>query len=303
MASTNQGFEYKKAEADYFQAQTIEQKIAALKEMIRFCPKHKSSEKMLAELKTRLKKFEEKLEKGKKKKGSGKKGIKKEGVQAALIGLTSSGKSSLLSILTNARPLISPFPYTTKFPQIGIMDFEGVKMQIVDLPAAESEYFDQGIANMADILIIIINSVLDIEKISPFLEKSIGRKIIVFNKSDLFPEDEKRKISETLKSKRQNFILTSTITKEGFNELKKKIFESAGIIRIYTKEPGKSPSQDPVILQPNSTVRDVAEKIFHSLSNNVKEVRVTGPSSKFPNQIVSLTHQLKDKDIIEFHTK
>jgi ribosome-interacting GTPase 1 len=54
------------------------------------------------------------------------------------------------------------------------------------------------------------------------------------------------------------------------------------------------------VLNENSTVKDVAEKIFHGLSRNVKETRVTGPSSKFPNQKVSLEHTLKDRDIVEF---
>jgi ribosome-interacting GTPase 1 len=50
-----------------------------------------------------------------------------------------------------------------------------------------------------------------------------------------------------------------------------------------------------------STVDDLAKKIFFS-GVKIKETRVTGPSSKFPNQTVGLKHILKDKDIVEFHT-
>jgi hypothetical protein len=74
------------------------------------------------------------------------------------------------------------------------------------------------------------------------------------------------------------------------------------VIRVYTKEPGKSPSPIPVILKEGSTVRDVAESILKGFSQRVKETKITGPSSKFPNQIVGLNHVLKDKDIVEFKT-
>jgi ribosome-interacting GTPase 1 len=74
-------------------------------------------------------------------------------------------------------------------------------------------------------------------------------------------------------------------------------------MRIYTKEHGKGKTDKPIILDKEKKVKDVAEKIFHGFSENVKETFVTGPSSKFSNQKVSLNHKLKDLDIIEFKTK
>ena len=71
----------------------------------------------------------------------------------------------------------------------------------------------------------------------------------------------------------------------------KKAGKIAGEVLLY----GKSLVKKGVLL------KDVAEKIFHGLSDNIRESRVTGPSSKFPNQKVGLNHILKDKDIIEFH--
>ena len=69
----NAGHEYFEAEKKYLAAQTLEERIICLQEMIRTAPKHKSSENLLAELKTRLKKLTEKAEKtasvGKGKKG------------------------------------------------------------------------------------------------------------------------------------------------------------------------------------------------------------------------------------------
>ena len=55
-------------------------------------------------------------------------------------------------------------------------------------------------------------------------------------------------------------------------------------------------------MEKNKTIEILAKKIFHS-KIKIKEVRVTGPSSKFPNQAVSLSHILKDKDIVEFRVE
>ncbi|GAH58833.1 unnamed protein product, partial [marine sediment metagenome] len=91
--------------------------------------------------------------------------------------------------------------------------------------------------------------------------------------------------------------------KEKNKELKEKIFQSFDKIRIYTKEPHKEKTSKPIILEPNSTVKDVAEKILKGFSNKVKETKIWGPSSKFPGQIIGLQHELKDLDVVEFKTK
>ena len=117
--------------------------------------------------------------------------------------------------------------------------------------------------------------------------------------------EQKRKLEATLNSKKYNYVLISTKTQEGIEELKGKIFQSFNKIRVYTKEPEKKePDKDrPVILSPNSSVKDVAEKILHGFSNRIKETKIWGPSAKFSGQKVGLNHILKDKDIVEFKTK
>jgi len=299
MASTNQSPEYQKAEQKYLNAQTPDEQICWLEEMIRECPKHKSAESMLANLKTRLKKLREKQEKNKKKSG-GKHGIRKAELQVALVGFANSGKSSILKALTNANPLISEFPFTTQQPEIGMMSYDNVQVQIIDLPSLKNENFEIGLVNTTDVILIVINKIEEIKQIQEALFRAKGKQIIAFNKADTLDDNEKRKISETLRSKKYNFVLMSAKTKEGVEELKEKIFMSFNILRIYTKEPWKKPSTEPLIMKPGSIVKDVAEKIKNGLSEHIKETRVTGPSGKFPNQRVGLTHELKDGDIVEF---
>ena len=302
MSSTNQGPEYFAAENKYLNAQSPEDQIYWLEEMMKNFKKHKGSEAMLANLKTRLKKLKEKAETAKKK-SSGKKGIKKEGFQFVLIGLPNSGKSALLSKLTNAPLKSSANPFSTKAPELGTFIHEGVKAQVVDLPPISSENFDIGIVNTADCLLIVIESLNDIEKINPFLFRAPKKRIIIINKSDLLSQTELRKLQETLKSKKIFGIIISSYDSYNIDSLKLLMLSQMDVIRIFTKEPGKPSTKIPVVLQQNSTVKDVAESILKGFSQRIKETRLTGPSSKFPNQKVGLTHILKDLDIVEFHTK
>lgn len=303
MASTNQSPAYIKAHGKFLAAATDKERLEALEEMIKECPKHKSSEKMLANLKTRYKKLKAQLNKTKKAGKSTFKGIKKEDMQAVIVGFTNSGKSSLLSLLTHAQPQIADYKFTTKQPVVGVMDFAETQIQLIEIPAIESEYYGRGLANTADTILILITNLEQIKQIKQELFKSHGKQIIIFNKSDLLTENEKRKISATLQSKKYNFVIISAKTKENINELKNKIFQSFPIIRVFTKEPGKSKTSKPMILKPESTIKDVAEKILKGFSSKIKETKIWGPSSKFPGQKVGLNHKLKDLDTVEFKTK
>ncbi len=303
MASTNQSPFYQKAEEKFLSAGTDEERVKYLEEMIKECPKHKSSEKMLAQLRTRYKKLLKKIEGAKKVGKSSKEGIKKEGVQAIIIGKTNSGKTSLITLLTNVYAKISEFNFATKKPVIGMLKHEGIEFQLIENPAIESEYYDRGLTHTADIVLMIVSDLSQLEEIQKNLGKTKAKKIVVFNKSDLLTENEKRKLSATLQSKKYNFVLISTKTKEGIDELKSKLLKNSGKIRVFTKEPGKGKTERPIVLNPESTVKDIAEKILHGFSKNIKETKIWGPSSKFSGQKVGPTHKLKDLDVVEFKTK
>ena len=299
--------DYLAAEKEYLSAESLESKLKSLEKFISLSPKHKGAENLRAQLKTRYKKLKEQIEKSRKaKKSSGKKGIKKEDMQAVIIGVTKSGKSTLLSVLTNAKPKISSkgVSFTTKIPEVGMMSYgKGVQIQIVEVPSVGSEYYDKSVVNTADVVLVLITKLEELDEIKKLTENCKGKKIFVFNKSDMLSEKEKRKVSSNLQSRKYNFSLVSAKTLEGIEELREKIFTGFDRIRIYTKQPGKEKTEKPIILDRGSAVRDVAEKIFHGFSDKVKEIRITGPSSKFPNQIVGLKHILKDKDIVEFRMK
>jgi len=295
--------DYLAAEKEHLLAQTMEDKLKTLNKMISLAPKHKGAENLRQQLTTKRKKLKEKIAKAKKSGKSQKTGIKKHEMQAVLIGLTNSGKSALLSLLTNAQPKISENKFTTNSPIIGMMNYAGTNIQLIENPSIKSGQYSKGLTNTADTLLILITNLEQLKEIEKNLDKSSKNKIIIFNKTDLLSENEQRKTFATLSSRKYNFVLISTVTLQGIPKLKEKLFKSFNKIRVYTKEPGKEKSSKPVILNPNSTIKDVAEKILHGFSNQIKQTKIWGPSSKFPGQSVGLQHKLKDLDVVEFKTK
>jgi uncharacterized protein len=295
--------EYTHAEKAYHLAQTTEEQLKALETMISFAPAHKGGENLRAQLKTRYKKLKEKIAKAKKSGKSTKVGIKKDDMQVAIIGFSNVGKSSLLDKLTNASPKISEVEFSTRVPVIGMMGVESVSIQMIEVPAFGSVFFDKGLVNSADTLVLVIEKFEDISKLEKGLDKAQGKRIIALNKVDSLSENEKRKISSKLQSKKHEFVLVSGFSGEGMEELKSKIFTSFDKIRVFTKEPGKKRSPRPIIMKPGSVVGEVAEKILKGFSKKVKEVKIWGPSSKFSGQTVGMKHKLKDLDVVEFRTK
>ncbi|MFB6246528.1 MAG: GTPase [Candidatus Pacearchaeota archaeon] len=304
----NASHEYYEAEREYHQAVSTKDKIEKLKKMISVAPAHKGAENLRAQLKSRLKKLKEEQQKEQKKKSSSdkKEAIRKADMQCVIVGTTNSGKSSLISLLTNQNPVSADYDFTTRKPVIGVMEHEGCQIQIIENPAFESEFYNKGLTNNTDTILMVVEDFEQISIIEEDLEKAQGKVIIVFNKTDKLDQKEKRKLEQTLKSKYNryhNFQTISIKTKEGIEELKEKIFQSFDKIRIYTKEPGEEPSPKPMMMEPESTIGEAAEKILTGFSKNIKEAKITGPSSKFPQQRVGLKHKLKDKDVIEFKTR
>lgn len=304
MASTNQSPFYQKAEQEYLEATSDEERIACLEIMIKEAPKHKSSENMRKNLTNRYKKLKMSLAKQKSSGKGGQTGIKKADMQCVLVGPTNTGKSTIFQTLTKQKAKISPHSFTTHSPQLGTFMFEDAQIQIIDIPAFPKH--DKSLTNGTDTILLTITSLDQIEKSLEYLYRTKAKIILIFNKIDTLSETEIRKTKATLKSKykKLDFILFSqNHSKLELNKLKEKIFSSFPIIRIYTKEPKKEPSKDPMILKKNSTFKNAVEKIRKGLSEKVKRARIWGPSSKFGGQVIGLNHILKDKDIIEFLVK
>ncbi|HEY6852623.1 MAG TPA: GTPase, partial [Gemmatimonadales bacterium] len=135
--------EYKAAEASFRRARDPHERLDCLREMLRTIPKHKGTEKLQADIKARIKALSEDFEGGRKGGGHGGPAlvIRPEGAsQVALLGPPNSGKSSLHARLTGSEAHVAPYPFTTQFPQPGMMPHEDVHFQLIDLPAISAEH-------------------------------------------------------------------------------------------------------------------------------------------------------------------
>ncbi|MBS3087918.1 50S ribosome-binding GTPase [Candidatus Pacearchaeota archaeon] len=304
MSSTNQSPFYQRAEQEYQEAKTDEERLACLEIMMKEVPKHKSSENMRKNLTNRYKKLKMSLAK---QKSSGKGtqiGIKKADMQCVLTGFPNTGKSTIFQTLTGQEAKISPHEFTTFEPQLGTFNFEDAQIQIIDIPSFPNH--DKSLVNSTDTLLLTIDNLDQIKKSEAYAYRTKAKIILIFNKEDLLSDTEKRKIEANLKSKFKNYdyiFFSQHPTKIQTQELKQKIFETFPIIRVYTKEPKKEPSKEPMILKKGSTFKDAAEKVRKGMSEKIKRSRIWGPSSKFGGQSIGLMHILKDKDVIEFIAK
>ena len=124
--------------------------------------------------------------------------------------------------------------------------------------------------------------------------------LLVFNKSDLITVEQKK----ALEKKYKPDLFISAKNKEAIEDLKDTIYQKLNLIRIFMKEPGKEADTDvPMVMFRNCTIKDVCHKLHKDFVKKFKFARVWGKSAKFPGQRLMLKHHLKDKDIIEIHTR
>ncbi len=292
----NAGVEYALAEKKFHEATSIPDKIKALQEMLSKSPSHKGSENLRNEIKQKISKYKSLLEKEKtaSKKGSSKFSVKKEGsATICLIGITNSGKSTLLNKLTNSKAGIAPYEYTTKKPEIGVMDYKGVKVQVIEIPAITENFMERddgpgllGIIRLAELIVIVLD-----------LDKNVHDQLSLMHKELDKAAIKKRIIAIGIKGKKNREFFTTT------DKIKNEIWNSLDLIKIFTKMPGKIPEKRPVALKKNSKVIDLAHHIHKDFIKKFKFARVWGKSSKHPGQIQGLQHILQDDDIVEIHLK
>ena len=322
--------QYLEAEKRYKQAATSEEKIYALEEMLALIPKHKGTEKLQADLKSRLSKLRADLQKPR---GAGSKRdtlgvVEKEGAgQIVLLGGPNSGKSSLLARLTNATPEIADYPYTTRLPLPGMMPYEDIQIQLVDLPPISQEYWEprfSGIIRQADTALLLADlsspemleqvetalALLEKSKIrllgehetAPSPEGAVGRKtMLVGTKSDQDLNHESFDILQEFYADRFPMISISSLTGENLTAIKARLYEMLSIIRIYSKPPGKKVDFNaPFVLKKGSTVLDAAAQVHKDFAARLSFARIWG-SKKFEGQMVQRDHILEEGDVVEFH--
>ncbi|MGD0571742.1 MAG: TGS domain-containing protein [Sedimentisphaerales bacterium] len=304
--------DYFKAEQWYRSATTPEEKILALEQMLAVMPKHKGTDKLKADLRQKLSVLKAGEEKRRKSGGVDIFHVPRTGAgQVVLLGMPNAGKSSIVGLLTDAKVHIADFPFATHAPVPGVMKFEDVPIEIVDMPPITAEIVmpgQVGTYRNCDLIAIIIDLSADVEEqwkvCLDFLEtKNLlpGKKTVcICTKSDIAIDGAIDKVKQFCDN-RFEMIAVSVESREGMGELPKQLFRHLHIIRIYAKPPGKKPDMnEPFTIPQGSTVLDLARVIHREFAEKLKHARIWG-TNVYEGQSVQRNHVLNDKDIVELH--
>jgi len=316
--------QYKEAEKRYREAKTVQERLFALEDMLALIPKHKGTEKLQADIKTRMSKLRNLPVKK-----SGRRDefhVDREGAGTVIvIGHPSSGKSSLIASLTNAQAQIGDYPYTTMKPLSGMMSFENILIQLVDTPATYPDFTKTWLASLLRICDLILltfdlSSKEFLENIEMTIEEMKKLRIIPVNENR--PDDrgkgrayrktilvgmrnDRPESSKHFKDVKEMYgdrfpiVNFSSITKENERKIRELVFKELEVIRIYTKRPGKEPDfEDPVVLPKGSSVLDFAYNIHKDFAKKLKFARLWG-KAKFDGQRVNRNYVLSDCDVLE----
>ena len=338
--------EYKRAEQAYRAAQDERERLAHLKEMLRTIPKHKGTEHLQADLKSRIKQLTEDLSGPKK--GAARTGpvhiVRREGAaQIALLGPPNSGKSALHVRLTGSRAAVGPYPHTTHEPMPGMLPFEDIHIQLIDLPPISSDYIESWLLNAlqpADAALLVVDlsdpecteqieaviARLDEKRISlvaewpgaaeePAPDEGGGEEsvpdpfrvhlptLLVANKTDVEYNPADLDVLRELTGVRFPSLAVSAETGAGVDAIAPFLFRELGIVRVYTKTPGKAPEMDrPFTIRRGSTVVDVARLVHKEIAGSLRYARVWG-TGVFDGQQVGPEHPLSDRDVVELHMR
>jgi ribosome-interacting GTPase 1 len=333
---TNVSPEYKAAEAEFRKARTPDDRLHWLREMLRTIPKHKGTEHLQAELKTRVKELTEALSGPRK--GGARTGpptvVHAEGAaQVALVGPPNSGKSSLHDRLTGSHAEVGPFPFTTQYPQPGMLGYEDIYFQLVDLPPISSQHLPPWLYNTlqpaaASLLIVDLGDPDCVEQVEE-LHRLLGGARVTLSASweqraddedaDLFEvvlptllvatkTDQLSNPDEELETFREltgypyPAVAVSVVDGGGLDRLGPFLFEHLGVVRVYTKIPGRPPDMTrPFTVRRGQTVGDVAVLVHKEIAADLRYARLWGPGT-FDGQQVGRDHALADGDVVELHT-
>lgn len=155
-----------------------------------------------------------------------------------LVGHPNAGKSTLISRLTQARPRVGDYPFTTLDPNLGVLDEDEKKFVIADIPGiieGASQGKGLGVAFLKHIertgalLIVLDLSSGDVKadyetllhELRAFKESMLAKpRLVVLNKSDLIPADEADRWRAHLELSGEKTVVVSALARTGLDELR-----------------------------------------------------------------------------------
>ena len=312
--------QFHEKEAELKRARTPGERIAILEEMLTIMPKHKSSEKLQAEIKTKISRLRKAMEQPS---ATARRQtvptVPREGAgQVILCGPPNTGKSSLLAALTKAEPGIADYPFTTKLPMPGMLPYRDIQIQLVDTPSLSREFAEPWLGDIlrkGDLLLFVFDLASDLlldeledglAVLEEFRVKEPGAFVFsppmlwAGNKADapgapgieqVFLDLYRDRVAEHLR--------VSAKERTGLEELAEAAFRHLGIVRVYTKSPGKPAAMEsPYTIRRGSALIDLARHVHKDLAESFRYARLWRAGAV---TIAGRETVLEDGDVVEIH--
>lgn len=322
---------YHKAEEEYRRAQTAEEELRCLQLMLAEMPKHKGTDHLQADLKTKIAQAKKDMAVEKSSKKGGRLGVRipRQGAGTVVIlGGPNAGKSQFLKTMTRATPEVAAYPFTTTTPMPGMMPWQDVFVQLIDMPPITKDFFEsyvQGIIRSADLALLMIDLGDDagVEQCQELLERlqttktrlasesyldeddvglSYTRTFVVPNKIDADGAADRLELFHELIPLDWREFVISAADGTGIEPLRDAIYHSLDVVRVYSKMPkAKQADMDkPFTLRVGSTMVDLANEIHKDIAASLKFGRVWGEAVHDGTPMKG-DYVLHDKDIVELN--
>jgi ribosome-interacting GTPase 1 len=323
--------QYLKAEEEYRRATSLEEELACLQVMLKEIPKHKGTDHLQADLKSKIAKLKKDVAT---EKSSGKKGgkglrIPRQGAgTVVLLGGPNAGKSQLIRSLTRATPEVAPYPFTTQTPAPAMMPYEDVAVQLIDTPPVTKDFVEPhlyGLIRSADLVLLMVDlgsddgveqcqEVIDrlaetktrLAATSYLDEKDLGlsftRTFVVPNKIDLPEAAGRLELFRELCPLDFPEHAISAAAGTNLESLRGAIYSALDVIRVYSKLPtAKEPDRErPFTLRRGSQLIDMAGQVHKDFLKGLKFARVWG-EAVHDGTVVKGDYELHDRDVVELH--
>ncbi len=322
--------QYLKAEEAYRRATTVAEELQCLQVMFREIPKHKGTDHLQAQLKSKISKAKA-ATLTEKRKGKGARGLRipRQGAGTAIvIGGPNAGKSQLVASLSGATREVAPYPFTTSTPAPAMMPWEDVTVQLIDTPPITADHLEahlHGLIRSADLALLMVDlgsddgveqcqEVLDrlgttktrLAARSYLSEEDVGlsytQTFLIANKIDL-PEAAGRLdlLHELCPLDLREFLVSAEDTAT-LEDLREAIYKSMDVVRVYTKLPSakKADMDRPFTVRRGSTLAEMAAQVHKDYAEGLKFAKVWG-TTVHDGTTVKGDYELHDGDIVELH--